>query len=198
MSSALSRWGEGGRKMEQAKNEKKTRSMAGLYNCNWNGIFTLTAIFTFPTDFHIFSYCPFMCFVCVRVRECVYRHGCRIDVATTFTMAAWLVNIINSENRVMQLLVMCLCYILYSVFWYHFTVCLILWLKNLSAKKWSARKNYVKKSHQIEEYVHMDVSRVQQQQIEVISRLKLNSWTYTWVFSSLLILSYVKYVPHMA
>lgn len=140
MSSVHFRWGE---KNRTRKNEKKMCSMTGLYTVIGMEFLPLRQFSHFrPTS--MFLLLPF----CV----CVYRHDCHIVVATTFTIA---VNNINSENKLMQLLVMCLWIYLHSVFWYHFTLCLILWLKNLSARKMNAWKNYVQKSHQIEEYIWM-------------------------------------------
>lgn len=113
-------------------------------------------------DFHdfrptyIFFLLPFCVFMCVYV----YRDDCCIlAVATTLTVAVCCsVCIINSENRVMQLLVMCLCYIYIRYFDIisHFA-----WFYDwriLSVKKMcGVEKSHAEKSHQIR-MTHMNVS----------------------------------------
>lgn len=178
--------------------------MAGLYNCNWNGIFTLTAIFTFPTDFHIFSYCPCMCFVCVCM--CVSVSIVTAVVSMLLLLLLWPCCSWISSTLKIELCncLSCVCAIFYIR---HFDIIShFAWFYDWRIyRRKNERRGKItwKKSHQIEENVHMDVSRVQQQQIEVITRLKLNRWTYILEFFSTpnLIVCEVcstYYVPHMA
>lgn len=113
-------------------------------HCNWNGIFTLTAIFTFPTDFHIFHIAFF--YVCMRLLQ---------TAATITVLLLWISSILKIK---LCNCLMCLCYIYIISHFTWFYDWRIYRLNNEGVEKliW---KLEVKKSHQIRIHISTTTER---------------------------------------